>query len=164
MTAAEEQGSESTGADEIKNLLARVEALERNAITNDGSTEYADGEADEKKELSAAADEEQDFFELPQSTFTFMITHEVFSIPFFTALLSCALALVLLILAFINEYDNGTDDNRFGLPAGVTRPVRIAQFLGEDILIIDTAFLFEVKCVNYYSSSGITIGKFLTPG
>eukprot|EP00804_Cyclotella_cryptica_P006488 CCRYP_012786-RC/>CCRYP_012786-RC protein AED:0.10 eAED:0.10 QI:1112/0.72/0.91/1/0.81/0.83/12/549/753 len=71
-----------------------------------------------------------DTFELPDSTFTLLITHHFLSIPFFTGMIACALALMCLILVFINELEKGTIDNPFALPAGVTTEVRVAQFVG----------------------------------
>ncbi|KAL7478407.1 hypothetical protein ACHAW6_004170 [Cyclotella cf. meneghiniana] len=90
---------------------------------NDKTLPVADDDGSTKCDL-------YDAFELPESTFTLLITHKVLSVPFFTGLIACALALMCLILVLINEIEKGTIDNPFALPAGVTTGVRMAQFVG----------------------------------
>lgn len=70
-----------------------------------------------------------DYFEFPESTFTFLVAEPIFSTPFAAGCVSYAMSLTCLILALKNELDNGTDDNPHGV-AEVTRNVRATQFLG----------------------------------
>eukprot|EP00804_Cyclotella_cryptica_P006522 CCRYP_012789-RB/>CCRYP_012789-RB protein AED:0.24 eAED:0.24 QI:253/1/1/1/0.71/0.8/15/71/708 len=146
---------DSLGEEEMKTLLSRVEILEKTVLrhreeaikTHERPRRSAAYDAEEDKEDARATNDDDaflptaengsssksglyDMFELPDSTFTFMITHKTLSVPFFTGLIACALALMCLILVFINELDKGTIDNPFSLPAGVTTEVRVAQFVG----------------------------------
>jgi hypothetical protein len=70
-----------------------------------------------------------DEFELPESTYTFLIAEPILSTPFFLGCISYALCLTCLALALYNELDNGTDDNPYAI-AEVRRTVRVTQFLG----------------------------------
>eukprot|EP00984_Skeletonema_dohrnii_P010533 scaffold4109_cov101-Skeletonema_dohrnii-CCMP3373.AAC.2 len=70
-----------------------------------------------------------DDFELPDSTFTFLIAEPILSSPFAMACATYAMCLTCLALALSNELDNGTDDNPYDI-AEVTRNVRAVQFLG----------------------------------
>ena len=70
-----------------------------------------------------------DDFDLPESTFTFLIAEPMMSTSFGVGCVSYGMSLACLVLALKNELDNGTDDNPYGI-AEVTRNVRAVQFLG----------------------------------
>lgn len=103
----------------LKSLIARVELLENVVVGHSNQTKKNSEEviADSPPELPLTVYDTRsrsglyDIFELPESTFTLLITHNFLSIPFFTGLLACALALFCLILVLIDEEDKGTDDN-----------------------------------------------------
>jgi hypothetical protein len=156
MTELETQ-EPAMGAEELKSLLSRLEridkacildrleALEQNWRGNESPEYDADnelltaneGNTGEALQPAVGQDSSKsalyDKFELPESTFTLLITHRCLSIPFFTGLVACGLALTCLILVLIDELSNSTEDNKWSLPAGVTSAVRITQFLGETI-------------------------------
>lgn len=75
-------------------------------------------------------EEMYDTFELPPDTYTLLMTQPIYSIPFLAGFIAPLLAASCLILAFINELDQKSYGNPFGVPAGVRNPVRAAQFLG----------------------------------
>lgn len=81
-------------------------------------------------------DLEDDTYELPESTYTLLMTEHIASIPFVTGIIAAAFSLMCLVLAFMNEFDNRSDGNPFGMPAGVTPTVRLAQYLGVIIGVI----------------------------
>ncbi|KAL7516968.1 hypothetical protein ACHAWX_001938 [Stephanocyclus meneghinianus] len=154
------RSADSVGTEEVKMLRSRVELLEKavcrhqdEAVEQHQRTSRPTAfDADEEMEdvsfmnasvtnnvdtfLPTAINDDRlksslhDAYELPESTFTLLITHNIFSVPFFTGLIASALALMCLVLVFINELDKGTIDNPFSLPAGVTTEVRMAQFVG----------------------------------
>ena len=70
---------------------------------------------------------------LPESTFTFLITHGPLSVPFAFAVFSMFLSISCLSLTLASSIQQGSEGNRLGIPAGVTAPVRVAQFLGEQV-------------------------------
>ncbi len=157
MAELAQQNPEILGVEEIKTLLSRVELLEQAVLeqrlepTRRSPANDADEDTEDVSFMNARSTNKEDTiiptairdssskvvlhdtWELPESTFTLMITHKISSFPFFTALIACALALMCLILVFINELDKGTIDNPFALPAGVTTEVRMAQFVGTTI-------------------------------
>lgn len=67
---------------------------------------------------------------VPQSTFTFLITEKILSKPFFVAIIALCLSLMSLTVVLINELGNGTAMSPYGLPAGASKEVIIAQYLG----------------------------------
>ena len=109
----------STSRDEtLKSLIARIELLEKAVVRHGDQAEINEGVvADSPAELPLTIHDARsgsglyDIFELPESTFTFLITHKFLSIPFFTGLIAYALALFCLILVLIDEEDKGTQDN-----------------------------------------------------
>ena len=74
-------------------------------------------------------EQKYDDFELPESTFTFLIAEPIISTSFGVGVVSYGMSLACLVLALCNELDNGTDDNPYGI-AEVTMNVRAVQFLG----------------------------------
>jgi hypothetical protein len=117
----------------IEALVARVENLEKAAALDpaDESDEPEHSTSPLTIQDNRTKSGLNETFKLPESTFTLLITHEFLSIPFLTGLLACALALFCLTLVLIDEADQGTVDNPFSLPAGVTTPTRITQYVGK---------------------------------
>lgn len=81
-------------------------------------------------------------FPFPESTFTFLITEDILSIPFLVGLTTFVMSMLCLGITLMNELDNAEDGNPYGLPAGAPKEVRIAQFLG--IIIGGWASIFHV--------------------
>lgn len=85
---------------------------------------------DENRITNSQLDRLSDEYVLPESTYTLLMTEKLLSIPFFTGIIAVVLCMWSLMLAFVDEKDNGTSSNPLGLPAGVRTPVRMAQYLG----------------------------------
>lgn len=130
---------ERSKADTERVLLERIEALEQQPK---GSTSENEPliQNEEKPPLltDSAISRRADTWELPESTYTLLIAEKVMSVSFTVGLVASAISLMSLIIVLVNELDNGTDDNPFGLPAGVSPQVRMAQFLGESSLLLLT--------------------------
>ena len=75
--------------------------------------------------------EDESEYLLSESTFSFLITHHPISIPFVFAVFSMALSISCLSLTLASSISKGTKGNILGIPAGVDKTVRAAQFLGE---------------------------------
>ncbi len=86
-------------------------------------------------------------FPFPESTYTFFITENILSMPFLMGLTTVVMSLLCLGITLMNELDNSEDGNKYGMPAGVPKEVRIAQFLG--IIIGEDQFMLEIcfKCI-----------------
>ena len=118
--------------EESKVLQERVESLEKSNFSAEESVtlfretgiEQNVIEEDTKEDSSSV-----DAFELPESTYTLMITTKVFSISFLVAIVACFLSVYCLTIVLINELDKGDVDNPLALPAGVNLEVRMAQYL-----------------------------------
>jgi len=100
-------------------------------------------------------------FPLPESTYTLLITERVLSMPFVVGMITVAGSLMCLGITLMNELDNEEDGNKYGLPAGVPKAVRIAQFLG---IIIGEYHLIFLSCFNALSATCLllTISPLLT--
>ncbi|KAL7469751.1 hypothetical protein ACHAXS_010855 [Conticribra weissflogii] len=127
-------------------LQDRIETLERSNSFRRPEEEEAEGveegaplfrkiansrngrDADDEKENVSIEDDGT--YELPESTYTLIITENVCSLSFLAAVVACAIAMISLVIVLTNELDNGDADNPLGLPAGVNPEVRMAQFLG----------------------------------
>jgi hypothetical protein len=72
----------------------------------------------------------ENMFELPESTFTMLMTEEINSVGFAAGIIAAAISLTCLVLAFKNEMDDATSGNPLGLPWDVQIEVRVAQYLG----------------------------------
>jgi len=88
-------------------------------------------------------------FPFPESTYTLLITERVLSMPFVVGMITVAGSLMCLSITLMNELDNREDGNKYGLPAGVPKAVRIAQFLG---IIIGEYHLIFLSCFNALSA------------
>lgn len=70
-----------------------------------------------------------DRYPLPESTYTLLITEKIVSIGFASGIVAVVLAQTCLVIAFLNEMDEGRPGNLLGLPANVPVEVRVAQYL-----------------------------------
>ena len=55
-----------------------------------------------------------DKYEFPESTYTLLMTENLVSIPFATGIIAAAFCMMCLVLAFMNELENGEAGNRLG--------------------------------------------------
>ena len=69
---------------------------------------------EEGEMTESAVEAKYDEYELPESTYSLLMTEKVMSIPFFTGILSVFLSLFALVLALKNELDNGETGNFLG--------------------------------------------------
>ena len=98
-----------------------------------------------------------DEYELPESTYSLLMTEKVLSIPFGVGIVASFLSLFALILALKNELDNGEEGNILGLPAGVPSEVRMAQYLGLIIGVLVSRFRSSIN--NICSSSMVVTSR-----
>ena len=73
---------------------------------------------------------------LPESTFSLLVTHHPISIPFCFSVFSVTLSISCLVLTLASSISKGMNGNRLGIPAGVDKTVRAAQFLGKLIICV----------------------------
>jgi hypothetical protein len=73
---------------------------------------------------------------LPESTFSLLVTHHPISIPFCFSVFSVTLSISCLVLTLASSISKGTNGNRLGIPAGVDKTVRAAQFLGKLVVCL----------------------------
>ena len=71
-----------------------------------------------------------DRFELPESTYSLLITENICSIPFYAGIVASALSIMCLLLTLLDELQNKQPGNPLGVPAGLPPEVRMAQYLG----------------------------------
>ena len=69
-------------------------------------------------------------YELPESTYSLLISEPIFSVPFNVGLLASTLSLMCLTLVLLDEFDKKAPGNTLGLPAGLHPSVQVAQYLG----------------------------------
>ena len=69
-------------------------------------------------------------FNLPESTFTLLITEDFFSKPFNVGLIVWVMSVACLSLVLWDEMDNRVAGNKFNIPAGLSMSVQLAQYLG----------------------------------
>ena len=89
------------------------------------------------------ADEEAELYEpdpepvsLPTSTHSIFFTQPVFSLPFLFATCITVICVMSLSMALINNLEMGGPGNLMGVPANVSRAVKIAQYLAILITLI----------------------------
>jgi len=73
---------------------------------------------------------------LPESTFSLLVTHHPISIPFCFSVFSVTLSISCLVLTLASSISKGMNGNRLGIPAGVDKTVRAAQFLGKLVICV----------------------------
>ena len=93
---------------------------------------------EEEKVLMTSNDEQK--YGLSESTFSLLVTHHPFTVPFAFAVFSVALSISCLCLTLASSISKGTKGNTLAIPAGVDGMVRAAQFLGE--LYLSCVFLW----------------------
>jgi len=123
-----------------KAMQERIKTLEQQPIGSEEAKvgllgeengNVGDSPPDEEVPLNESQIEARyDKYELPESTYTLLMTENLISIPFATGIIAAAISMMCLVLALKNELDNETPGNPLGLPAGVRTEVRMAQYLG----------------------------------
>ena len=98
---------------------------------------------EEEKVLMTSNDEQK--YGLSESTFSLLVTHHPFTVPFAFAVFSVALSISCLCLTLASSISKGTKGNTLAIPAGVDGMVRAAQFLGE--LYLSCVFLWGGHCL-----------------
>ena len=86
----------------------------------------------ERKDSMTTNEEGSEFiqkYNLPESTFSMMITEKFLSFGFVTSMVVFLLAMTCLFMAHRNQADNGRPGNPLGLPPNVQVEVRVAQYL-----------------------------------
>ena len=87
-------------------------------------------------------------YELPESTYTLLITAPVFSLGFLIGIVAVGICVLSLSLVLVAEWDNTSLENRFGVPAGLNTEVRIVQYLSVVIgVLMETVRLFSMNVV-----------------
>ena len=71
-----------------------------------------------------------DKFELPESTYTLLISEDIVSMPFIAGIIAWCMSLLCLVLVLLDELGNAEPWNPLGVPAGLQPEVRMAQYLG----------------------------------
>jgi hypothetical protein len=82
-------------------------------------------------------EEDEEPYEFPESTFTFLITENVFSAGFVTAIMTQILSLTCLFLAFKNQTSSGGPGNDLGLAAEVSKEVHATRYIAILIAILN---------------------------
>ena len=82
-------------------------------------------------------EEDEEPYEFPESTFTFLITENVFSAGFATALMTQILSLTCLFLAFKNQMSSGGPGNDLGLASEVSTEVHATRYIAILIAILN---------------------------
>ena len=81
--------------------------------------------------------EEDELYEFPESTNTFLITEKVFSFGFATGIMVQVLSMTCLISAFRNQISVGKHTNALGMAAEVSSEVHITRYIAILIAIIN---------------------------
>lgn len=71
-----------------------------------------------------------DQFELPESTYSLLMSAPICSMPFNAGILTSALSLMCLVIVLLDELQSSEPGNPLGVPAGLPPEVRMAQYLG----------------------------------
>lgn len=96
-----------------------------------------DSEMDQDQLIQEEEEDEEELYEFPESTFTFLITENVFSVGFATAILTQILSLTCLFLAFKNQVSAGSLGNELGLAAEVSTEVHLTRFIAILLAILN---------------------------
>ena len=95
--------------------------------------------------------------ELPESTYSLLITEPMFSKPHTFGMISALLSMTCLVMSLIYSFGQGDDSNPWGLPVGVDRIVRGAQYLGKS----RNQNLDAVRELTYCTFEGMIVGVFM---
>lgn len=82
-------------------------------------------------------------YELPQSTYTLLISEPVLSRAFLMGIVAAVLSIMSLSIVLVSELDNGTADSPLGLPTGVPPEVRMAQYLGKILCMKSVCITYD---------------------
>jgi hypothetical protein len=74
--------------------------------------------------------EYDEMYELPEDTFSMLMTENFLSAPFVFGIFSTALSVLCLGLAVVSSIAKGNETNPLGVPQGVSNVVHTAQFAG----------------------------------
>jgi len=110
-----------------------------------------------------------DNYELPQSTYTFLITERIMSFGFVTGILTTILCMTTLGLALADQVKNGDPDNWFGIAPQVSPVVHVARYVAILIAVLNeqeipTALEIIGKGMEQVSSTaseGISMGRIM---
>jgi hypothetical protein len=164
-------------SDQTKRIQARLEELEQQRNEKEHTSLLDEDTVEANKDRDVAVnrlltesqvEELYDDFELPADTYTLLMTEPIWSVPFFAGFIAPSISAACLILAFQNEWDNGSPGNPLGVPAGIRSSVRAAQFLGVSIGIlteeeIPTALVIIGKRAEQERHAGIAWHRILLP-
>lgn len=81
-------------------------------------------------ELNRSQEEPLELTQLPESTYSLLITEPTFTKAYTFGIVTALLSMTCLAMTLIYSFDQGDDSNPWGLPVGVDKRVRGAQFLG----------------------------------
>lgn len=116
-------------------LVSSVEQVRRRQfsprserVTINEDVEKADNEDD---------DDDANKFELPESTFTMIITENIFSAGFCMAIFAQLLSLVCLFLAFKSQKGVGEVGNPLGLGPDVSREVDVTRYIAIVVAVLN---------------------------
>lgn len=98
---------------------------------------FKDSEMDQDQLTLEEKEDEEEPYEFPESTFTFLITENVFSVGFATAILTQILSLTCLFLAFKNQMSAGSHGNELGLAAEVSKEVHVTRYIAILVAILN---------------------------
>jgi hypothetical protein len=96
-----------------------------------------DFEMDQDQLIQDEEEDEEEPYEFPESTFTFLITENVFSFGFATAILTQILSLTCLFLAFKNQMSAGSSGNDLGLAAEVSKEVHATRYIAMLVAVLN---------------------------
>ena len=82
-------------------------------------------------------------YELPQSTYTLLISEPVLSRAFLMGIVAAVLSIMSLSIVLVSELDDGTADSPLGLPTGVPPEVRMAQYLGKILCMKSVCITYD---------------------
>lgn len=86
-------------------------------------------------ELNRSQEEPLELTQLPESTYSLLITESMFTKAYTFGIVTALLSMTCLAMTLIYSFDQGDDSNPWGLPVGVDKRVRGAQFLGKSAAI-----------------------------
>ena len=91
----------------------------------------------EDREDNEDDDDDANKFELPESTFTMIITESIFSAGFCMAIFAQLLSLVCLFLAFKSQKGEGEGRNPLGLGPDVSREVDVTRYIAIIVAVLN---------------------------
>ncbi|EJK75810.1 hypothetical protein THAOC_02455 [Thalassiosira oceanica] len=95
-------------------------------------------------ELNRSQEEPLELTQLPESTYSLLITEPTFTKAYTFGIVTALLSMTCLAMTLIYSFDQGDDSNPWGLPVGVDKRVRGAQFLGLELIASGFAHNFSL--------------------